>query len=59
MVILVDPPRWPAHGTVFCHLVSDASLDELHAFADDQGVPTRAFVQRKAAVVHGSGSSFV
>ena len=43
MVILVDPPRWPAHGTVFCHLVSDASLDELHAFADDQGVPTRAF----------------
>ena len=43
MVILVDPPRWPAHGTVFCHLVSDASLDELHAFADDQGVLTRAF----------------
>jgi hypothetical protein len=32
-VILVDRPRWPAHGTRFAHLVSDASLDELHTFA--------------------------
>jgi len=32
-VILVDRPRWPAHGTRFAHLVSDDSLDELHAFA--------------------------
>jgi hypothetical protein len=33
-VILVDRPRWAAHGTRFAHLVSDTSLDELHAFAD-------------------------
>jgi hypothetical protein len=32
-VILVDRPRWPAHGTRFAHLASDHSLDELHEFA--------------------------
>jgi hypothetical protein len=32
-VILVDRPRWPAHGTRFAHLVSDVSFDELHEFA--------------------------
>jgi uncharacterized protein DUF4031 len=32
-VILIDRPRWPAHGTRFAHLASDDSLDELHAFA--------------------------
>ena len=40
-MILVDRPRWPAHGTRFAHLVSDASLDELHAFADALGLPRR------------------
>ncbi|MFE4194800.1 DUF4031 domain-containing protein [Paenarthrobacter sp. NPDC056912] len=43
MAIYVDPPLWPAHGTVFSHLVSDTSLDELHAFAAAAGVPERAF----------------
>ncbi|MFT4218689.1 MAG: DUF4031 domain-containing protein [Micropruina sp.] len=43
MAILLDPPRWPAHGTDFGHLVSDASLDELHAFAQAAGIPCRAF----------------
>lgn len=43
MAILVDQPRWPAHGTVFGHLVSDSSLDELHAFADRAGLSPRAF----------------
>ena len=43
MAVLIDPPRWPAHGTVFGHLVSDSSLDELHAFAARAGLPTRAF----------------
>lgn len=43
MAILIDPPRWPAHGTLFCHLVSDESLDELHAFAEAAGLPPRAF----------------
>lgn len=43
MAILIDPPQWPAHGTLFSHLVSDASLDELQAFAREQGLPDRAF----------------
>ncbi len=43
MTLLVDPPRWPAHGTRFAHLVSDTSLNELHAFAEAAGLPARAF----------------
>lgn len=43
MAILIDPPLWPAHGTLFSHLVSDASLDELRTFALEQGLPERAF----------------
>lgn len=42
-MILIDSPRWPAHGTLFSHLVSDTSLDELHAFAAHVGVHPRAF----------------
>ncbi|MGC3953746.1 MAG: DUF4031 domain-containing protein [Propionicimonas sp.] len=43
MAILVDPPRWPAHGTRFAHLVSDTSLNELHAFATAARLPVGAF----------------
>lgn len=43
MAILIDPPRWPAHGTLFSHLVSDESLAELHAFAADAGLSPKAF----------------
>lgn len=43
MAILIDPPRWPAWGTIFSHLVSDSSLDELHEFARANGVPAAAF----------------
>lgn len=42
-MILIDPPAWPAHGRLWSHLVSDVSLDELHAFARAQGVPLKAF----------------
>jgi predicted metal-dependent HD superfamily phosphohydrolase len=42
-VILVDPPRWPAHDTLFAHLVSDASLSELHNLAATIGLNPRAF----------------
>ncbi|MEZ5190105.1 MAG: DUF4031 domain-containing protein [Schumannella sp.] len=42
-MILIDEPVWPAHGTVWGHLVSDASLDELHAFAAEAGIPARGF----------------
>ncbi|MFC7404505.1 DUF4031 domain-containing protein [Georgenia alba] len=43
MAILLDPPRWEAHGTVWAHLVSDVSLEELHDFARTNGVPDRSF----------------
>ena len=43
MSIYIDPPIWPAHGTVFSHLISDASLAELHGFAAAAGISERAF----------------
>lgn len=43
MTVLIDPARWPAHGTVFSHLVSDCSLEELHGFAEAAGISPRAF----------------
>lgn len=43
MTVLVDQPMWPAHGTLWCHVVSDLSLEELHAFAARVGLPGRSF----------------
>jgi hypothetical protein len=43
MTVLIDEAIWPAHGTVWAHLVSDRSLDELHSFARRAGIPARAF----------------
>ncbi|WP_404289285.1 DUF4031 domain-containing protein [Glutamicibacter arilaitensis] len=43
MSILIDPPRWPAHGTLFSHLISDTSVLELHQFASRLGIRQRAF----------------
>ena len=43
MAVLVDVPMWPAHGRLWAHLVSDASLDELHAFAERAGLGRRGF----------------
>lgn len=43
MAVLVDTPRWPAHGRLWAHLVSDSDLAELHAFARRNGIPERAF----------------
>ncbi|MBO0984818.1 DUF4031 domain-containing protein [Rathayibacter sp. SD072] len=43
MTILLDAARWPAHDTFWAHLVSDESLEELHAFARRNGVPERSF----------------
>lgn len=42
-MVLLDPPLWPRHGTVWGHLVSDTSLDELHDFAERAGIPRRGF----------------
>jgi hypothetical protein len=47
MAVLVDPLReYPDAGLPFshwCHLVSDASFEELHAFAERLGIPRRYF----------------
>jgi hypothetical protein len=43
MTVLIDRALWPAHDTYWSHLVSDESLEELHGFADANGVPRRGF----------------
>jgi hypothetical protein len=43
MTVLIDQPRWPAHDMLWSHLVSDVSLNELHAFALKMGIPRRGF----------------
>ncbi|MFF8817446.1 DUF4031 domain-containing protein [Leucobacter sp. NPDC015123] len=42
-MVLIDDPSWPAHGTLWAHLVSDDNLAELHAFAAANGIPKRGF----------------
>ena len=42
-MILIDPPNAPGHGRLWSHLASDASYDELHAFAATVGIPPRGF----------------
>ena len=43
MTVLIDQPIWPAHNTVWAHIVSDSSLAELHEFAASAGIPRRGF----------------
>jgi hypothetical protein len=43
VTVYIDPPTWPGHGRMWSHLISDTSFDELHAFAEELGVPSRAF----------------
>lgn len=43
VAILIDAAIWPAHDRLWCHMVSDTSLEELHAFAAALGVPERGF----------------
>jgi hypothetical protein len=43
VTILLDPPLWPNHGRIWGHLVSESSLEELHAFARVAGIPERGF----------------
>jgi len=42
-MVLIDQPIWPAHDTLWAHLVSDESLNELHEFAAAAGIPRRGF----------------
>ena len=43
MAILIDQARWWHRDEKWCHLVSDESYDELHAFAQANGIPRRGF----------------
>jgi hypothetical protein len=43
VTVLIDPPNAPGHGRLWSHLASDASYEELHAFAAAQGIPERGF----------------
>ena len=43
LVILIYAAIWPAHDRLWCHMVSDTSLVELHEFAARLGVPERGF----------------
>lgn len=42
-MVLIDEARWWHRGRRWCHLVSDTSYDELHAFVERIGIPPRAF----------------
>lgn len=42
-MIVVDEARWPWRDRVWCHLASDTSFEELHAFAAAAGIPERGF----------------
>ena len=43
MAVLVDEPIWPFRGSLWCHLVSDTSYEELHELASRLGIPLRGF----------------
>ena len=43
MAILVDDAIWAWRERLWAHLVSDASYDELHVFAELLGIPRRSF----------------
>lgn len=42
-MVLIDEPMWWFRGRKWSHMVSDATLDELHDFAQGAGIPRRAF----------------
>ena len=43
MSLIVDPPETPGHGRWWAHVASDSSFEELHAFAQEVGIPERGF----------------
>ena len=43
MAILIDQAQWPWRDWLWCHMISDTSVDELKAFADSLGIPERGF----------------
>ena len=59
MTVLIDPPLWPKHGTVWSHLVSDTSIEELRGVRRAGGDPRprlRPRPLRRAAGAHTTSS---
>jgi hypothetical protein len=66
MTVLADTPRWERHGMLWGHLVSDASLAELHETAARAGLHPRSFdldhydwPERARAGLEAAGVEFV
>ncbi len=57
MAILVDDCNWPWRGMLFCHMISDTSLDELHAFARWLGVSARRLLGQPLAALEMDGEA--
>lgn len=43
MAILIDSALWPWRDWMWCHMISDTSIEELKTFAADLGVPEKGF----------------
>lgn len=43
MAILIDQAQWPWRDWLWCHMISDTSIEELREFADSLGIPERGF----------------
>jgi len=63
MAILIDTAMWPWRDWLWCHMISDTSVDELKNFAEKLGIPERGFQgdhfdipehMRDVAIAHGA-----
>lgn len=63
MAILIDEAIWPWRDWLWCHMVSDTSVEELLGFASELGIPARGFQgdhfdlpehMRPVAIEHGA-----
>lgn len=63
MAILIDSAIWPWRDWLWCHMVSDTSVEELKEFAAKLGIPDRGFQgdhfdlpehMREVAISHGA-----
>lgn len=43
LTIFIDQAQWPWRDWLWCHLISDTSVDELKEFAAELGLPDRGF----------------
>ena len=62
-MILIDTAIWPWRDWLWCHMVSDTSIEELKDFASKLGIPDKGFQgdhfdvpehMRQIAIDHGA-----